>query len=329
MILIVTNRTDYTADFLILELRKRNVDYVRFNTEDYPQTVKVCWELNSSSSEGYFEFPKRKVYFREIKSVWYRRPVSPVPSEIIHDPVDREFAIAESKDALDGIWRILDCYWVSDPDNLRKAEFKLFQLKIATSLGFMIPTTIVTNIPHEATNFFENSQGRIIYKPLRRGRIVRGEEVGLIYTNPVESSMVDEFKNIFYCPTLLQRNIGKDVEIRVTIIQNVVFAVEIHSQEFPDTKHDWRHGDTTRLIHKTHILPNEIEKKCIDLVKQLGLNFGAIDLILDTKGEYIFLEINPNGQWAWIQQLNPEINIRGTLADLLIAMGQKDEISDK
>ncbi len=53
-------------------------------------------------------------------------------------------------------------------------------------------------------------------------------------------------------------------------------------------------------------------------MKALGLNFGAIDMILTPAGEYVFLEINPNGQWAWIQQLRPEIPLRETLADLLI-----------
>jgi glutathione synthase/RimK-type ligase-like ATP-grasp enzyme len=59
------------------------------------------------------------------------------------------------------------------------------------------------------------------------------------------------------------------------------------------------------------------------LVKKLGLEFGALDLIVTPDNEYVFVEINPNGQWAWIQQLCPEIPMRETLTDLLIRGGAR------
>lgn len=49
-------------------------------------------------------------------------------------------------------------------------------------------------------------------------------------------------------------------------------------------------------------LPDAILNQCISLLKILNLRFGAIDFILDKNGNYIFLEINPNGQWAWIEK---------------------------
>ncbi len=98
----------------------------------------------------------------------------------------------------------------------------------------------------------------------------------------------------------------------------MVFAVEIHSQEDVDSQFDWRRGETARLRHELHVLPPAVEVQCVTLVRALGLAFGAIDLILTPDGEYVFLEINPNGQWAWIQQLRPEIPLRETLAEILI-----------
>jgi len=71
------------------------------------------------------------------------------------------------------------------------------------------------------------------------------------------------------------------------------------------------------LPHSKIIIPKKIEKQCISLVKKLGLNFGAIDFVLDENNEFIFLEINPNGQWAWIEtQLNYPIS--ETITNLLI-----------
>ncbi len=326
MIIIVTNRQDHTADFLILELQKRQADYVRFNTEDFPQRVQVVWQIDDMGSGGYFSFPKARVDFKDVRSVWYRRPVPPIPSAEIDDPVAYEFALAESQASLDGIWRSLDCFWVSHPDNLRKAELKLYQLKVAAQVGFRLWPTILTNSPETARAFYHDQGGKVVYKPLRRGRLVRDETVGLIYTNPLGPPEVERLDRVVYAPSLLQRYVPKRVEIRVTVISNKVFAVEIHSQDCADSRHDWRRGDTARLRHEPHLLPPEVESKCAALVRALGLAFGAIDLILTPEGEYVFLEINPNGQWAWIQQLCPEIPLRETLADLLISGDLSDDV---
>lgn len=318
MIVIVTNREDYTADYLILELQRRQIDYVRFNVEDFPQHARIAWSLRGGKLDGYFEFPKRRVDFSEIKSIWYRRPVPPVPSSGITDSTNFEFAATESQAALDGLWRSLDCFWVSHPDNLRRAEIKLYQLKVATGLGFEIPATIVTNDPTEARSFYQDQVGSVIYKPLQRSRLIRGDDVSLIYSNPVGPQDFESLDRVLYAPVLLQKYVPKDVEIRATVIGGQVLTVEIHSQDIPESRHDWRRGDTASLRHQAHQLPKDTEAKCVTLVDTLGLAFGAIDLIKTPDGEYVFLEINPNGQWAWIQQLCPEIPLRETLVDLLV-----------
>lgn len=241
-----------------------------------------------------------------------------MPFTEIEDPVAYEFALTESQASLDGIWRTQDCFWISHPDNLRKAEFKLYQLKVAAQVGFRLWPTILTNNPEAAQAFYCDQGGKIVYKPLRRGRLVRDQKVSLIYTNPVAPTEAEELSRVIYTPSLFQRYVPKRVEIRVTVIGTKVFAVEIHSQDRADTHHDWRRGDTSKLLHKPHSLPLDVETKCLALVRALGLAFGAIDLVLTPENEYVFLEINPNGQWAWIQQLCPEIPLRETLADLLI-----------
>ena len=63
-------------------------------------------------------------------------------------------------------------------------------------------------------------------------------------------------------------------------------------------------------------MPDEIKKACVDLTKYYGLEFGAIDLVLTPEGNYVFLEINPNGQWAWIEVLT-RLPISDAIANLL------------
>ncbi|MNZ28723.1 hypothetical protein D3C78_459550 [compost metagenome] len=38
-------------------------------------------------------------------------------------------------------------------------------------------------------------------------------------------------------------------------------------------------------------------------MRRLNLRYGAIDFVCDPQGNLWFLEINPNGQWAWIENL--------------------------
>jgi glutathione synthase/RimK-type ligase-like ATP-grasp enzyme len=55
----------------------------------------------------------------------------------------------------------------------------------------------------------------------------------------------------------------------------------------------------------------------------LGINFGCFDIIKSTKGEYVFLECNPNGQWLWIEKII-KIGIARALAHMLLgASGHK------
>jgi glutathione synthase/RimK-type ligase-like ATP-grasp enzyme len=91
-------------------------------------------------------------------------------------------------------------------------------------------------------------------------------------------------------------------DIRVTIVGNSIFSAEIDSQINENTITDWRNTRDI-LPHKRIELPSEISDKCFKLCQKLKLNFGAIDLIKDQNSNYWFLEINPNGQWAWLEKI--------------------------
>ncbi|NLE06010.1 MAG: hypothetical protein GX638_14590 [Crenarchaeota archaeon] len=267
---------------------------------------------------GVFDFAKRSISFNEISSIWFRRPVTPIIENSVASKENQIFATDECRALLDGIWSTLNCFWISKPTSIYRAENKLFQLKIASEAGFSIWPTLITNSPKSLNAFYQN-QKNIIYKPIRRGRIERSTYTGLIFTNKITSDHEILFDNIKLAPGIFQKHIPKNVEIRVTVIGQKVFAVEIHSQENPTTLIDWRRIDSRSLFHKIHFLPSNVEQLCRNLVQKLDLQFGAIDLILTPSGEYIFLEINPNGQWAWIQQLCEELPLRETLVDLLLS----------
>ncbi|HTT93637.1 MAG TPA: hypothetical protein VMF55_03135 [Solirubrobacterales bacterium] len=153
-------------------------------------------------------------------------------------------------------------------------------------------------------------------KPLRLGRLFHQGEEKLFLTSVVEKGQLEDFgedRETY----LLQAQVDKRLDIRVTVIGDRCFATEIESQVDPESVVDWRHGGTD-LAHSPHELPDEIAGLCLDLCAGYGLRFGAIDLALRPDGGYSFFEVNPNGQWAWIEQLTGA-PLSSALADLLLS----------
>lgn len=116
---------------------------------------------------------------------------------------------------------------------------------------------------------------------------------------------------------MFQELIEKAFEVRVTVVGKQVFATEIHSQQSQRTKDDWRRYDLENTPHKEHVLPSEIESACLNLTRHYSLAFAAIDIIVTPKGKYVFLEINPNGQWLLLEKLTGQ-PISEALAQMLV-----------
>lgn len=61
--------------------------------------------------------------------------------------------------------------------------------------------------------------------------------------------------------------------------------------------------DFRKTPYRRSNLLDDIETKLLKLKKNMKLEFGAADLIRTPDDEFVFLEINPNGRWWWIQEL--------------------------
>lgn len=321
MILIVTNREDITADFVVLELRKRREDFVRFNTEDFPDKINVEAHFKKGKLYGRFRFldSNRTVPFTSIKSVWYRRPTLPILRNI--KSRYRKFCVQESITLLNGIWSALNVFWVSNPKNIYFAENKLIQLMLASRIGLLIPPTLISNDFGKIKMFMRSQDENIVIKPIKNGLL---DDKTIVFTNTVSSKDLKFLRQSIPLPSTYQKNIEKELDIRVTIIGRKVFATEIDSQKNKSSTIDWRRSQDVNLPHRKHRVPKCTENKCVTLVEKLGLQFGAIDMVLSKDSKYYFLEINPNGQWGWIEK-RTGYKLTEAIVDLLIKGDKKDE----
>ncbi|MFA6430136.1 MAG: hypothetical protein WC229_03285 [Candidatus Paceibacterota bacterium] len=248
---------------------------------------------------------KDTMSFEDVSSIWYRRPVFKSGGDDVSVPWQKEFAEGEERETWDGIWLSLreKVFFLNHPFLNRVAGNKIFQLNFARNMGFQIPNFLVTNSPNDVAAFVEKHK-RVIYKvlhqPKKKGKTI--DDFHVFFTNIVEEKHLQDLSQITIAPCLFQEYIEKVYEVRVTVVGDQIFAEKIFSQNSSVTEIDWRR-DPTLLRHEIETLPKDISDKCLGLVKNLGLSFGAIDLIFNKKLGYIFLEINPNGQWLWIERI--------------------------
>ena len=137
------------------------------------------------------------------------------------------------------------------------------------------------------------------------------------YTEPVRPRDLLHVEDLRLCPLLVQPYVPKRLELRVTVVGHQVFAAAIDSQATNHTRLDWRRYDDAGTPIAPFALPGEVANRCRALVHELGLRYGAIDLVLTPDDRFVFLEINPNGQYLWIE-LATDLPISDAIADHLL-----------
>ncbi|MFG1228624.1 hypothetical protein [Xanthobacter wiegelii] len=295
MILLVTNKRDVTTDFVVLEMRRRGLPFIRLNTEDLPEHELVM--ANGDPARTTLTGPCGNLYFPEVTCAYYRRPGSFAANG---QEAMAAYVVAEWSAILRSLWNALEGRWLNSPFAILRAEDKPRQLAAARRVGLTMPGTLVTNSFDAARAFL--ADGPMVAKPLRHALIDDGKIGSVVFTSRVAELDAVDADAVRRAPMILQREIPKRSDVRVVVIDNRVFATRILSQAHDETQVDWRRGVRLDLVHEAMELPAKLAEACIAVTLDLGLRFAAIDLVEDTDGRFWFLEANPNGQWAWIEQ---------------------------
>ena len=291
------------------------MEIFRFNSEDYPQRVGVRIDPAMPFAAQLLLSDDRQVSIGAARGVWLRRPQWPEIADAVTDPHDRQLALQESVATAAGLWRLLEDRCVSPADALQAARWKLPQLQRARGLGFAVPATLVTTSAALARAFVAN--GPTVIKAVHDAYARVGAVLLTGMTERVVSpaGLADLQGIDGVCPVMLQREVAKHADYRVTVIGAEVFAVRMTAPEgAPIDIRAVPPGDCTSELAK---LPPPVEAACIRFVRDAGLRFGAIDLVQDRSGSFWFLECNPNGQWGWLE-VATGAPMTSALVDLLL-----------
>jgi hypothetical protein len=326
MILILTEPRDVHADHVAHKLRERGAGFRRFHPAEFPRHAELSLSYSATGRARYrLRAGGEAIDLDRVTAVWYRRPRTPVPHEEIADERVRASVEGECQNFVHDVWNSLDCAWLPAPHAvIRRATLKASQLKVAGAVGFELPPTLFTNSPAEFLEFYREHNGHIISKLSGFSVFREADSPFNRFTELVTKRDVGYAHAIRYCPVIFQAYVPKRVELRITVVGREVFAVEIHSQASNHTRHDWRRYDDFKTPRLPHELPGDVEGRCVRLVERLGLCYGAIDMVLTPDGRYVFIEINPNGQYLWLEQATG-LPISDAICDLLMSATPADE----
>ena len=313
-ILIITNDHDEHADAVIRELNARDVSVFRFHPEEFPDACSLSLDVQDGRVRGEIRSGSDAVALEDICAAWYRRARNLFEGRrlsLTSEKLDN-YVRAQSTATLAALCECLDTLWVGHPHKLRRAEVKALQLLKASEAGLKTPHTLISNDPAQVRMFVDAlGEEECAIKPLVAVGVTdaQGYRLPLTTTLPPGHSL----DSVAAAPTIFQPYVEKAFELRCVVIGERIFAAKIHSQATDATRLDWRAGEPE---HEIFALPEQVKAAIRRLMASFGLNFASLDMIVTPDGDFVFLELNPNGQWLWLE-LELGLPLVASMADLL------------
>ncbi len=297
-ILIITSSIDETATYIINRYSEQ-AEFFRIDVDKFDE-YKFCVDNKgwSISSDCFF------ISSEDIYSIYYRKPMLPDLSSF-----DPQYHLMIQRDIIAVINGIVDCFSgkvLTRPSILRKTENKVYQLMYVSKNGWNIPESYIGNSNGKCIKYEKSAS---IIKPLTTGKTYGKNGWELYQTNLFKEINED----ISLTPIYLQEYIPKQFEVRVTIVGRKMYPIRIDTENKVDWRADYQNHRYTQIT-----CPDDIIVKCYKLMDDFNLVFGAFDFIVTPELKWIFLEINPNGQWLWLEQ-SLKLDISQKIVEYLIS----------
>jgi hypothetical protein len=243
--------------------------------------------------------------------IWWRRVGFPqqIPSTIT-DPAHVDVIENDCRASLSGL--LLNEFrgtWINHPINTALAENKLVQLRVAQHAGFRVPRTLVSQDPTAIRHFCEWLDYKVVVKPVRGTRKTR------MFTNMITPAHLTCDDSTALCPAIYQEYVSGDRHVRVQCFGDAVYSVMIKSQDL-----DWRANIGVPLTPME--LAEDVKTLLRNVLKLLGLKMGVVDLKLTPEGEPVWFEINPQGQFLFVEGLSG-LDLTSAFTDFLYQEARK------
>jgi hypothetical protein len=294
MILVIAHETDDHTTAVVAELAAASHPVDVIDTAQFPRHATVIEEFEGRERSFTFVSSGRDIVLDDCGAAWWRRP-QPFSLHPGLSADARSFVYGECHEAIAGLWSSLPARWVNAPQLDSAAHHKPYQLTIAADVGLKIPRTLITNDPDAALRLIRDiGLERTVYKTFlaseqcwRETRIMRPQDM-------------DALDALRVAPVIFQEYVAADADIRVTVMGPRVFATAIRAAP-GGYEVDYR-MDMAGASFAAAVLPAAVEEQLRELMRRLGLVYAAIDLRRTHEGDYVFLEVNPAGEWRFVEE---------------------------
>lgn len=324
-VLLVTHGEDNASvDAVRRAIEARGGRTWRLDTDRYPTDVRASVCVGEGTPAAALEGPDGVLPLDEVTAVWWRRTATAqrLPDDM--DPQMRAASIEESSRALQGLVAATGAFTLDPVPVIRRAENKPLQLVAARAAGLEVPRTVTTNDPAAVRAFAASCPRGMVTKMMSSFAIydAAGRE-HVVFTNPVSERDLDDLESLDLCPMTFQERVEKALELRVTVVGNRVMAASIDSQRLDRARNDWRREGVALLGAWQHYaLPEPVAAALLRYMDRFELNYGAADFIVTPDGRHVFLELNPAGEWFWLQDA-PGLPVAEALADVLLGRADR------
>jgi len=321
-------------DFLIVtELKDTDAIVVKLALEHSGHNVRLFYSAEQPTKQTNSFFVENQNYQwnssdqsgRYLNSdydvVWWRRTPKPtVPKTSLH-PEDYQFVVRENLIFYESIFSNItpNSWWINPKEAAIRVESKLLQLRVAAACGMTIPKTLCSNDPADIRVFTKKHEKiGVIYKPLSPNSWREMGQTKMSYTSKITLNKLANDRLLQLSPGIFQTEIRKKYELRILCMGDYILAMKLNSQEHPEGMIDWRAIPTQKLVMEPYFLPKEIENKIKLFMLKVGIVFGSFDFIVTPDNEYVFLEVNEQGQFLWIEESNPEMHVLDMFVNYMV-----------
>jgi glutathione synthase/RimK-type ligase-like ATP-grasp enzyme len=310
-VLIICEAVDLHASAITWALEQCGTDVMRWHPAP-PWAPAGAVRFDGTSVDYRFAANGGEITPSSVEAVWMRRWSRPVFPLSFREG-DRRASHDELTAYHRGLLELLprDILWANPLGDRVSANYKLRQLATAISVGLPIPRTLVTDDASQAREFVASEpDGEVIYKPFHSLHWQRaGNEIYRTATTPVTTADFDDPRALAWSPGIFQKFVPKAFELRISIFGRTCVSAKIFDQD----PIDWRTRQSDMKVGPC-ALPEAVETKLHALMDALGLVMGMVDLIVTPDGDYVFLEVNEQGQFLWVEDMCPEIPLLDTAA---------------
>jgi len=305
-LLILTRTCDTEADAVGLRLTERGVPYLRVDA-DLLSGTRVFSSLEDSETAG-VAIGADGERSCQPQVIWFRHFAPTAIPGATGEVVERSYVQMEWDLAMRSLLSSGSARWMNHPNVIHNLD-RIAQLRLARSVGFATPRTLVSNDPERIGRFAESCGGGAVAKVIGSHflELTPGNVHG-IFPYIFQGANAHEMKTAAAAaaPCLYQEYVPHVTEVRITVVGEGYTAVEVDQG---DPASVWENPDD--VLVRDHELPAPFWGKLKEYMKLADIEYGAFDFLLSEDGDYVFLEVNPSGDWTWLEARHDGLDITG------------------